>query len=75
MISKNDIQIKLGRNIAISRKNNGFTQIALADLLDLERQSINRIEKGGTNISVYLLIKISVVLNVKPEELLNFTDF
>ncbi|MBI3719075.1 MAG: helix-turn-helix transcriptional regulator [Sphingobacteriales bacterium] len=46
--------------------------MALADLLDLERQSINRIEKGRTNISIHLLCKIAEALEVKPEKLLKF---
>jgi transcriptional regulator with XRE-family HTH domain len=70
--SKVEIQKLLGKNIANARKAKKLTQIALGDLLDLERQSINRIEKGGTNITVYLLIRIAKCLEIKPEILLDF---
>ncbi len=68
--SKLEIQKKIGQNIANARKEKYLTQIALADILDKERQSINRIEKGGTNITVYSLLKIANALNIEADVLL-----
>lgn len=68
--AKADIQKIIGVNIAKIRQGKNLTQIALGDLLDIERQSINRIEKGRTNISIHLLYKIACALEVKIENLL-----
>jgi transcriptional regulator with XRE-family HTH domain len=65
--AKADIQKIIGINIAKIRQSKNLTQIALGDLLDIERQSINRIEKGRTNISIHLLYKIACALEVKIE--------
>jgi transcriptional regulator with XRE-family HTH domain len=69
--NKVEIQKKIGANIASLRKHKNMTQIELSYLLDIDRQSVNRIEKGGTNISVYLLLQIADVLSVKPELILD----
>ena len=70
MQAKKDIQKIIGSNIAKTRQSKNLTQIALGDLLDIERQSVNRIEKGGTNISINLLYRIAFVLEVKIEQLI-----
>jgi putative transcriptional regulator len=67
---KLEIQKKIGANIANIRKQKKITQIELSYILDIDRQSVNRIEKGGTNISVYLLLQIANALNIKPELIL-----
>jgi transcriptional regulator with XRE-family HTH domain len=56
--AKEDIQKIMGNNIATIRQSKNLTQIALGDLLDIERQSINRIEKGRTNISIHYYTKL-----------------
>jgi transcriptional regulator with XRE-family HTH domain len=69
--SKIEIQKKIGENIANARKSKNITQIELSYQLDIDRQSVNRIERGRTNISVYLLLEIAEALGVNPKDLLN----
>ncbi len=70
LLSKIEIQKRIGENIATARKSKNFTQMELSYQLDIDRQSVNRIEKGRTNISVYLLLEIIEILEVTPNEIL-----
>jgi putative transcriptional regulator len=63
---------KLGKRVKIHREKAGLTQPALAALCDKEKQSINRLEKGGINISVWELQKIAKELKVDLKDLLDF---
>ena len=44
----------------------------MAYTCDIEKQSMNRIEKGGTNPSIILLKKIALHLGVTLSHLLDF---
>jgi putative transcriptional regulator len=56
-------------NIKEFRKASGLSQEALADLADTRRETINRIEKGTFDPTLYLALKISYVLNHTVEEI------
>lgn len=47
-MTKEEFQYKLGKQIALLRKRKKLTQSDFGFLLDIEKQSINRIEKGRT---------------------------
>ncbi len=53
---------RLGKLIQESRVNRGMTQAELAKALGTSQSAINRIEKGGQNISLEMLARISEVL-------------
>lgn len=57
-----DYKIKIGGLIQESRQNRGFTQAQLAEALGTSQSAINRIEKGGQNISLEMIARISDVL-------------
>lgn len=54
---------KLGQLIQQNRIARGMTQAELADALGSSQSAINRIEKGGQNISLEMLARISEVLS------------
>ncbi len=53
---------KIGTLIQETRQARGFTQAELADALGTSQSAVNRIEKGGQNISVEMIARISDVL-------------
>jgi UDP-N-acetylglucosamine 1-carboxyvinyltransferase len=53
---------KIGTLIQETRQSRGLTQTQLAEALNTSQSAINRIEKGGQNISLEMLARISEVL-------------
>ncbi len=64
--------LKLGKNIKNARKKNGYSQNKLAELLDISREHLAKIETAKRCVSLHLLFKLSEVLNIKESELFNF---
>lgn len=58
-----DYKLKIGNLIQESRQHRGFTQAQLAEALGTSQSAINRIEKGGQNISLEMIARISDVLS------------
>ena len=56
------------------REKFGITQEALAEKVDVTRQTILFLEKGKYNPSLRLAYRISQVLNVKVEDIFSFED-
>jgi transcriptional regulator with XRE-family HTH domain len=68
-----DIFLKqLGRNIARLREKAGLSQTELALRCDKDRQSLNRLEKGRINPSVWYLLQIADELKIPVKDLLDF---
>ncbi|MEO6455464.1 MAG: helix-turn-helix transcriptional regulator [Ginsengibacter sp.] len=63
---------KLGKNIARLREQAGMSQTELALKSDKDRQSLNRLEKGRINPSVFYLLQIANELKVPIKELFEF---
>jgi len=51
--------ILLGQEVAKQRKKLGLTQLDLASLVNMEKPTITRLEKGRTNPTSITLLKIS----------------
>jgi UDP-N-acetylglucosamine 1-carboxyvinyltransferase len=64
-----DYKVKIGKLIQETRQSRGLTQTQLAEALGTSQSAINRIEKGGQNISLEMLARISDVLS---SELISF---
>jgi UDP-N-acetylglucosamine 1-carboxyvinyltransferase len=62
-MTKDDYKVKIGTLIQENRQAKGFTQAQLAEALGTSQSAINRIEKGGQNISLEMLARISDVLS------------
>ncbi len=71
-MTKQEFQKKLGAQIAKLRKEKNLSQVEFSDLLDKEKQNINRLESGGTNPSSWLIYEISEVLGVHPNQIFDF---
>lgn len=63
---------KLGQRIIQLREQSGLNQAQLAAECDKDRQSINRLEKGNVNPSVFYVLQISKALKVSINELFDF---
>ena len=59
----NDYKAKIGKLIQETRINRGLTQTDLAERLGTSQSAINRIEKGGQNVSLEMVARISDVLS------------
>jgi len=62
-MTDNDYKAKIGKLIQETRQARGLTQAQLSSALNTSQSAINRIEKGGQNISLEMLARISDVLS------------
>ena len=64
--------LQLGKNIAKYRKAKGFSQNKLAEMLDISREHLAKIETSKRCISLPLLFKLSETLNIPEKDLFDF---
>lgn len=62
-MTNDDYKAKIGTLIQESRIHRGLTQTELAKELGTSQSAVNRIEKGGQNISLEMIARISDVLS------------
>lgn len=62
----------LAKNIKFFRKQKGLSQNQLAELLNISREHLAKIETSKRCISLKLLFKLSDVLNTTLQELFTF---
>ena len=65
---------KLGLNIAYYRKDRGYTQLQLAELIDVDRSHMSAIELATTGVSLDVIFKICDVLEVSAKSLFDFRE-
>jgi len=63
---------KLGLNIAYYRKDRGYTQMQLAELLDIDRSHMSAIELATVGVSLDIIFKLCQVLQLSPRDLFDF---
>ncbi len=66
-----NLSIQIGKNIAHQRKMLGFTQARLAEMVDLENETISRIESGKHNVSIKSLERFSNALHITVADLVS----
>lgn len=76
-MSEKDFKAKIGHLVQETRISRGMTQAQLAQSLGTSQSAINRIEKGGQNISLEMLARLSDVLSsqllsINPTRAINF---
>jgi putative transcriptional regulator len=71
-MTKETLLKKIGKNVTRLREKAGLSQTELALRCDKDKQSLNRLEKGRINPSVYYLNQIAAELNITLKELLDF---
>jgi len=55
----------IGKNIASLRRENGFTQLDVCDLINMEKSNLSAIENGRQNATMLTLRKIALAINVE----------
>ena len=68
-MTRNELQNKIGNRIIEVRTQKGWSQSDLARACDKDRQSIEKIENGKVNPTIFTLYEISEALSVKLTEL------
>ncbi len=61
----------IGEKISQIRVAQKLSKVQLAFEIGSSESSIRRIENGQVNISIGMLIKIAIALNVKPSEIID----
>lgn len=64
----------LGLNIAYYRKEQGLSQNQLAELVDISRTHMSRIETADCAVSLDVVFDICDALNVSPNKLFDFRE-
>lgn len=64
----------LGANLRQVRTDSNLTQIELAELCDIDRKTINRIENGHFSPSVDTLVRIAKACETTPATMLKGID-
>ena len=62
---------KIGERVARVRKDQGMTQVELANIVHLSQQLIAEYEAGKKNIPVWRLVNMAEALGVDPDVLLS----
>ena len=65
-----NIKVRLGKRIREIRISKEISQEKLAELADLDRTYITGIESGKRNISIVVLEKLSIALQIQLSDLL-----
>jgi putative transcriptional regulator len=71
-MTKDALLKKIGKNIAHLREQANLSQTELALRCDKDKQSLNRLEKGRINPSIFYLYQVSSELNIPLKDLLDF---
>ena len=72
MTNKTTKLINLGKNIKFARKAKNLSQNALAELLDISREHLAKIETAKRTISLGLLFQICDILEKSEKDLFDF---
>ena len=65
---------QLGLNISYYRKSRGYTQLQLAELLNIDRSHMSAIELATVGVSLDVLFKLCEVLQISPKALFDFRE-
>ena len=65
---------RLGLNIAYYRKERGFSQMQLAEMADISRTHMSRIETADCAVSLDVVFNICDALKINPSKLFDFRN-
>lgn len=71
---QNEKYRRLGLNIAFYRKSRGMSQLQLAELVDISRTHMSRIETADCAVSLDVVFDICDVLQITPGKLFDFRE-
>lgn len=69
-----DIKKIFGQNVKKYRKISGYTQMQLAEILDIEQKHVSFIESGNSFPSAGLIMKIADKFGIPPKNLFDFEE-
>ena len=69
-----DLWLGIGLNIMYYRKEQGLTQMQLAEMCNVSKNHIQRIESAASGCSVEVLSEIAEALNIPIKKLFEFRD-
>lgn len=69
-----DLLDRVGARLQRLRLARGFTQRALAEAIDMEPESISRVETGAISLSLSNLVAVARVLQVSVNDLVAFDE-
>ncbi|MDO4806211.1 MAG: helix-turn-helix transcriptional regulator [Coriobacteriales bacterium] len=72
--TKNDIRCGVGMRIRELRESQNLSQYKFATMVDVDRTYLIAIEKGRRNVSLDVLIKIAIGLDVHIADLFSSVD-
>jgi len=72
-LEKEELLKRIGEQIVRIRQEKGWTQADLAKACDKDPQSIERVENGKINASIYYLFEVANALNVPLSDLIKPT--
>ncbi len=73
-VCQHEKYVQLGLNIAYYRKKRGFSQLKLAELVDISRTHMSRIETAECAVSLDVVFNICDALQIAPSKLFEFRD-
>lgn len=65
---KDNIKLKLGRNIKIERIRKNITQEEFAEKIDMSLSYVSKLEQGLTSPTAIVLFKMAKLLNIPMEK-------
>ena len=69
-MKKRNTPKEMGQKIQLARKEAGYTQDELAELLDINPKNLSAVERGALGLSIERLCTISMALHVSVDSLL-----
>lgn len=61
-----------GLNVVFYRKRKKYTQLQLAESVDVDRSHISAIELGNVGVSLDVIFRLAEVLDISPKDLFDF---
>lgn len=65
---------QLGLNIAFYRKRRGLSQLELAEMINISRTHMSRIETANCSVSLDVIFDICDALEIPPYKLFDFRE-
>ena len=73
MVMEKNFDVEKRAKLAYVRKSRKFSQIKLAELVDMNFNYIGQIERGEANVTMKTMIAIANALDVELKTLFDFT--
>ncbi len=67
---RDEVLKAFGKQLRALRNESGLSQEKLAELADLHRNYPGRVERGGANPTLLVIVALARVLKVRPSKLL-----